>query len=1780
MSVTPDQAVSPREAIQARTRGAIAVAELSHAQDVHVGAGAKRLAAQATTEYHDRFLIELIQNAHDAHEKTERTGEVHILFAQEEGPFGALYVANRGNPFSRSNFKMLCELGLTDKPPGEAIGNKGLGFQSVLQVCARPEIYSADPTSGSGARSSFDGFCFSFATDRELLELLDGDEGRFEIVRGETATFHLPVPLVRQSERVRSFAQLGFATVIRLPLHRPGATEDVNRQLRVLREGVAPLLLFLDRLHHLSIEETPASDATPRLDLYRTAHDLAWSAAPDVDLAVVDLREHGRYFTASVSIPASDVAAVIADAVAANELEETWLEWKEDAVVSAAVRLDRSMDSGRLYTYLPMEVPAPLAGHLNAPFYARLDRRDLNPSLSLNALLLDAGARACLHAAEAIASRNAREFVCAAIDLFAWEPKESERLQNAVEGSPATKTRVLPAVGPDGPTWGSLSSTFLWPHMELKTLGPEIVAEAAEVDLLDQTLGPRRISQVARLHDVLLNRGMEPTGKETAVWVERVAENRARKKRALQWWNTFYDEIAQVLEEDGADLAGRRILLDEDWELRAACSSEAEDPTVFFQPVRQRTEGVVDIDAADDVHIPKTLRRRIVFLNPGLNWFERVGTTRKQSRARRFLERYDLVRPYAARSILEHLRDLLKGSRSKAVWRDALRLAYRLQRTRDYDQRPALRDLRLRVPCRGGWLEASSARFSSTWPGTMGGTLERLIELSAGTSVELTTLERMLMLPPESWGFAVDPEEWTSFLRKAGVRDGLWPVGVKPGRASARGSDYKPGAIARTLGLRGRQLELWVEAASARRVGPTVFNGSYRNVTPAYVLPGQADFPNLAQRARHEYAALVAAGCGLWADHLLAMKVQRTDVTSRNFDPFSWPTPVAAFLEKESWMPVTRPHARDQVDFVPLADAWHFSERTAGADDYALPDYAPLVPLRLRRLVDARPASLARLRNHGLKVWNESADSPDLVKLLGRLVVEEPIAEQYPAHVRRAYEQAWSHALLREEDAAEAAHAAFFVVTRSGQLDGFDPSIDPDEPLYVHDGGSRLTDSLLQLSTRPLLDIGEKGGKQVWRFLRGRLGPRVIRTSEERVVVLDGATAVAPHASSQVLIADQLDWLDGFVLAVVELRRGAFRRLTGPVRERIVETLRSIRVHFASEIKLQIGSEVLAPPHGMRDAVPLPDPDNPTLVIRGGGQTLTWSRLEAVCPALADLIGYAELAPAMQLAITRLMAHRQDAAVSSPSIDEIAEAISQPVGRVREVIRSLKGSSSALMDALAPALVALVGLEEYQKTAGEARSLDDEDEVVALLDELDLPVSAAELRMLARGAAGADDLRRALEIPLAEFNAALRSLGRAAIHYDLEHAQTFAAFVANERNWLLLELRRAYLPAFRQGLSLTTYVEARNSLRLLEPDPSWLNDHELPPKALMRRRVRQWLDEATPDLQPSDEDLEPLDVVQRANRAYLREVLTTAQRAVLAWCPRHTAVVPDLWNRADVEMTVWDALLEEGETDFEPIHRTRVLAWLDRHGDWPAAMPLSLELSDLGLTQDDLRLAQTTEQRERAHREFLKRSIELGGTRYSAAPENFAALAEAARASITETLLRTKTGFSGLTPPSPAGARGGGSGGKKAAGRRPTESQKEAIGLVGEVVALEWLKRRYPGASDESWRSGYRDFVVGGLQGDDSLGFDFEVPVGRTTYMFEVKATVGDDMRIELAESEVLAARQHARTDRYRILWLPFALDAVRRAIHVLPNPFADRGRDLFRLEGSGLKYRFRIEVH
>lgn len=73
------------------------------------------LTEQVEHQYHGRFLIELLQNAHDALlDKPEQSqkSRIEIVLDPNDGPYGALYIANDGKPFSESNFVELAFLRL------------------------------------------------------------------------------------------------------------------------------------------------------------------------------------------------------------------------------------------------------------------------------------------------------------------------------------------------------------------------------------------------------------------------------------------------------------------------------------------------------------------------------------------------------------------------------------------------------------------------------------------------------------------------------------------------------------------------------------------------------------------------------------------------------------------------------------------------------------------------------------------------------------------------------------------------------------------------------------------------------------------------------------------------------------------------------------------------------------------------------------------------------------------------------------------------------------------------------------------------------------------------------------------------------------------------------------------------------------------------------------------------------------------------------------------------------------------------------------------------------------------------------------------------------------------------------------------------------------------------------------------------------------------------------------------------------------------------------------
>ena len=167
-------------------------AHVTTREDQDFAQSQKSMIEQTMREYGGRFLFELIQNGYDAQPSGAEDGRIAIVLADDEGLHGTLYVANTGRGFTASNARRIRSLGLSDKPVGEGIGNKGVGFKSVLQICAAPEVYSTLPGGAPG-------FCFRFAGPDDVAELVGGDPVLTRQVMDEVSLYSITLPARRAS---------------------------------------------------------------------------------------------------------------------------------------------------------------------------------------------------------------------------------------------------------------------------------------------------------------------------------------------------------------------------------------------------------------------------------------------------------------------------------------------------------------------------------------------------------------------------------------------------------------------------------------------------------------------------------------------------------------------------------------------------------------------------------------------------------------------------------------------------------------------------------------------------------------------------------------------------------------------------------------------------------------------------------------------------------------------------------------------------------------------------------------------------------------------------------------------------------------------------------------------------------------------------------------------------------------------------------------------------------------------------------------------------------------------------------------------------------------------------------------------------------------------------------------------------------------------------------------------------------------------------------------------
>ena len=386
-----DLLLTPSDIIHKRTQDEIDVF-LSAWGKSKVYQGAKNLSLNVSDDYGDRFLVELIQNAHDAHPKHLKNGSIKVYFNPDETEYGCLYIANKGNCVSDKDFLGITNIALTGKAVNEGIGNKGLGFRSILQVCQSPEIYSTKPNSESG---SFDGYCFRFAALEDLLSTHSFIHNNSTLkaksldnvtiaknVLDNTPCFYLPIYEDNRPGAVNELAEEGFATVIRLPLKSHKSSELTAKQIKLLVQRTEPLNLFLERIEQITIIHHKVH--TERLNRNQV---LQHQIDPSTLVQRVALGDHD-YLIGHLTLNEKEFNEELKYGIENDELPEAWRDWEGKAIVSVAVNLSKPACDGLMYCYLPLgsHGVSPFRGYINANFYTSLDRR---------ALINDVGRRRC-----------------------------------------------------------------------------------------------------------------------------------------------------------------------------------------------------------------------------------------------------------------------------------------------------------------------------------------------------------------------------------------------------------------------------------------------------------------------------------------------------------------------------------------------------------------------------------------------------------------------------------------------------------------------------------------------------------------------------------------------------------------------------------------------------------------------------------------------------------------------------------------------------------------------------------------------------------------------------------------------------------------------------------------------------------------------------------------------------------------------------------------------------------------------------------------------------------------------------------------------------------------------------------------------------------------------------------------------------------------------------------------------------------------------------------------
>ena len=1796
----------------------------------------KSLSEHVAADYHGRCLIELIQNGNDAHPPERSDGEIEVLLA-DEGPFGTVYVANRGLPFSEKQADALSRIGKSSKPPGEAIGNKGLGFRSVTHVCDAPEIYSQPAP--ALARPAFDGFCFTLEHGRAL-------KGRFEnprvgqLAEADLPMFSIPRWLTEQPRRVRDFAERGFASVVRLVLRTEEARADTLGQFRLLMNQSVPTLLFMERLCRLTaLVEGAGAPSPDRIILTRSETPLPGSP---LKVSIIDLGRQGTFLLTKAPVPEQAITAAIVAGVATKQLHGSWKEWSGDGEVALAVRTDNGPVAPRLYTFLPMSegAAAPFHGYLHGSFFPTSSRKAIDAAVELNRLLLEEAASLAAATVRWLAGNTATErrrdainagtAARAAVDLLVWSKVSSLDGDNDDETAYEQDERIdLPATVAQrvADSVGEFADTAIVPCLgatQDATHGIEPLAwcppraarfwvDASETFTVACLADHGRSLGIAPLWPGLgeerakrlvwfLNTHAQhefpehPTPTERAEIAESLAGSLPRgRKMPVARWNAFYRDLVEFMSGSPLPLAGRQIILCGDGMLRSGRSVEAVDEetglrprrrrgekveaSLFFPPAPRQTDDAED-ETDDGLKVPSPLKEYFAFAFEALPWH------RELKRAREFLEG-SLVSAYDGETVLTRISRVVNSGATIEEAVAGLRWAFAIWRRAGGRLLGGNRNYRLLVPtAQGELISATDAGFSESWPDeTLGKRLKRFLDAAPPSVADIVDLGRRRLAPTSHRAFRkARTAQWVEFLTALGVNRGLFAF-EKTASRRFKAHELTSFSFCGEVAIPKVTAESWKNDVEHFASGGAslAYSTNYSIKGPLWWLPGQADHESFSNDCRELYAALVVEWLEQAPETAFSVGIVHQHYTS---ETRQWPTPVAAFLRGGKWMPADEPQASRAVrgHFAPC-EVW-----ISGASGERFPYYLRQPAVALSKAIErVGEAGRERLTRHGrLRVLGERTMLLEQARFLADQFRSGTVNRHYEPQFINLYSSTWKAIAdwyaTDPETFAKATVPELLVVRWGSELLVAAPGTADTPPIYVRDNDDEVAPGLISAAGDAILEVKGADPARVGVLFVALYGDRVRLVSGLRYDVRADNVPIDELPRDPTAL-DVCAWLRPMAAFTIEALTGIEAGQLPTDRSSLLARLGNVGLQFAIDVEIELNGTAISP-SGRRRTYLFRRADSTPLVVALHGGPVTWAVVEDCLQAICEAMDLPQIATHM-----RLLARDLDAAGTAVGEKEIEHADLELLGRTLDLDEHALASAHHLLgdqlDASRSwirAAVHLVGgadaLDTFDREVG---TVGDPNLLRIVLAPLLAPAGMSSDKVIdaCRRSFTTENFREHLGFTFAAFNESLIATGSEPETYPQLHANQVLHFVTDHEVEIIQALRNSVAKKLERREAAPEYVQLRHEIRSITPDPAWLPLYKNVPNKVVASHVKAWLAEAgAPPLGENPSGLPPLQAVRKANLATVAKFAVVAAPLVRIWCVLHGQEALDVWTDQDEPEAKLRVTLEAaGIMDFRELDDAGLLAWCAALGLWPQGMKETLDRATLEIETTDIEAADAKAREEAEKREAKRRSVEFDGSDVDPKTAEWTQISDVISEELSRRIKGTALGTpAGLARVTKRGRRPQGRSDNLT--RRIPQAKKDMIGRLGELVVYHWLKERFPNQDiDAAWVSKNGNDQLGRSQGSDDLGFDFRVEYRRQTWQIEVKASVGDQQRFEMGETEVRAAREAARrrsNTRYAGVYVANPHDPGNAHIDVLPNPMSPEADGVLDLLGEGVRFGFK----